>query len=356
VIQRLSETIRSTLEPFARPYSNCALVDFPNHSNVGDHAIWLGGIAWLADAGIQVRYRCDVRSYDRTRLAQSLDDDGVIFVNGGGNLGDLWQNHQRLRETVIRDFPDRPIVQLPQSLHFQSRESLDRTRAVFDAHPNLTLLARDETSLALARREFRARSELCPDMAFYLGALARPRSPECEIFWLRRDDREAVGDAGALSGEGISVGDWLDSRRPLADHARRMLRRFPVRLLTRSAEGRRTVGRLSDATYDWQARRRLRVGCRLLSTGRVVITDRLHAHILSLLLGIPHVILDNNYGKLRRFCDTWNTLSSPLVRWADTPTEALAAARELLGGCDMSMAGAGEAPSEAPSEARGNAH
>jgi pyruvyl transferase EpsO len=37
----------------------------------------------------------------------------------------------------------------------------------------------------------------------------------------------------------------------------------------------------------------------------VVITDRLHAHILSLLLDLPHAVLDNSYGKLHRFLDAW---------------------------------------------------
>jgi pyruvyl transferase EpsO len=37
----------------------------------------------------------------------------------------------------------------------------------------------------------------------------------------------------------------------------------------------------------------------------VVITDRLHAHILSLLLGIPHAVLDNSYGKVGRFLAAW---------------------------------------------------
>ena len=53
------------------------------------------------------------------------------------------------------------------------------------------------------------------------------------------------------------------------------------------------------------ARARVARGCALLSSGRVVITDRLHAHILSLLLGIPHAVLDNSYGKLGRFLDQW---------------------------------------------------
>ena len=333
LVERLSEQIRATLDPIVRGRSHCVLIDFPNHSNVGDNAIWLGEIAWLAEAGIRVEYRCDVNSYSRAAVAQSLADDGVIFIHGGGNLGDLWRRHQRLRETVIRDFPDRPVVQLPQTMLFRDRDRLAQARTVFNAHPNLTLLARDRASLDFARNEFRATSILCPDMAFRLGRLARPRSPEADIFWLRRADIEAAQNAEAPADAGVIVSDWIDDSRPLLDRARAALRPLPARLLTRYPSRRRTLRRLIDVSYDWQAQSRVRFGCRLLASGRVVISDRLHAHVLCLLLGIPHVLLDNNYGKLRRFCDTWNTLSSPLVRWAESPANALAKAHELHDEC-----------------------
>lgn len=82
-------------------------------------------------------------------------------------------------------------------------------------------------------------------------------------------------------------------------------------------------------TYNAMAMERVRAGCALLAHGRVVVTDRLHAHILSLLMGIPNVLLDNSYGKVRRFYDEW-TSSSPLTHFAQTPEEAFAIARELL--------------------------
>lgn len=332
MIDQLASRIRATLGPLTTGHASCALVDFPNHSNVGDNAIWMGEIAWLSDAGIRVDYRCDVKTYDRGALARALGPDGIIFVHGGGNLGDLWPKHQRLRETVVRDFPDRRIVQLPQTAHFQNRDSLDRTRAVFDAHPDLTLCVRDAASLAFIGNEFRATPVLCPDMAFYLGPLARSRRPQRDIFWLRREDREASAATAPEAGpsRGLGIGDWLDDRRSFQDHARRALRRRPLRWLSRSARARAAIGRLVEASYDWQAEQRVQFGCRLLGSGAVVVTDRLHAHILSLLLGIPHVILDNNYGKLRRVCETWDTVSSPLVRWAEAPADALATARALF--------------------------
>lgn len=321
---RLRDRIGATLDPIISGYSECALVGFPDSSNVGDSAIWLGELAWLRDAGVRIAYRCHERDYDRNVLAHSTPN-GLILLHGGGNLGDLWPKLQRLRERVIRDFPRRPIVQLPQTIHFGDRDALARARAVFNAHPDLAIAVRDTASLALARREFQCRTFLCPDMAFYLGALSIPRVKDVDVLWLRRTDVEAVPDNQAVDDPRMLVTDWLDPRPPLVRRLREafqpLLLRYPRRL--------GTLRRYSETTFDYQARQRMDIGCGLLARGRVVVTDRLHGHILSLLLGIPHVLLDNSYGKLRHFYKTW-TRSMPQVRWVESPAEAGAAAEQFL--------------------------
>ena len=178
-------------------YAECALVGFPDSSNVGDSAIWMGELAWLRDAGVRVAYRCHERDYDANILAQR-SPNGLILLHGGGNLGDLWPRLQRLREKVIQDFPQRSIVQLPQTIHFGDRGALEQARAVFDDHPDLTIMVRDTTSFDFARREFRCRTELCPDMAFYLGALSSGRVKDVDVLWLRRTDLEAVPESHDL--------------------------------------------------------------------------------------------------------------------------------------------------------------
>ena len=79
------------------------------------------------------------------------------------------------------------------------------------------------------------------------------------------------------------------------------------------------------ATDDPLARSRIRVerGLRLLARGETVVTDRLHGHILALLLGIPHVVMDNDYGKVGAYIAAW-TQASPLVRQARSPLEVAA--------------------------------
>jgi exopolysaccharide biosynthesis predicted pyruvyltransferase EpsI len=67
---------------------------------------------------------------------------------------------------------------------------------------------------------------------------------------------------------------------------------------------------------------------RFLSQGRAVVTDRLHGHILSLLLDLPHVVLDNRIGKLRSYYETWTSRCRRSV-WADDAETALSRAFEL---------------------------
>ncbi len=70
-------------------------------------------------------------------------------------------------------------------------------------------------------------------------------------------------------------------------------------------------------------------GLLFLQRGRVVISDRLHGHILSVLLGIPHVILDNSYHKVTSYHRSW-TQSLDNVMVASTGEEALSMAIEII--------------------------
>ena len=191
LIDGLRERISATLAPILHGETECALVGFPDSSNVGDSAIWLGELAWLEAAGVRIAYRCHDYSYDRHVLELSTRT-GVILFHGGGNLGDVWPRVQRFRERVIRDFPDRRIVQLPQTIEFADREALARAREVFDSHRDFTILVRDQRSLELARNEFRCGEQPVAGYGLLLGSIAKPRHPDVDVLWLRRTDVEAV--------------------------------------------------------------------------------------------------------------------------------------------------------------------
>jgi exopolysaccharide biosynthesis predicted pyruvyltransferase EpsI len=322
-ITALAREIDGALGPLIPSGSRCAHLDFPNHANVGDSAIWLGERVYLRKMGASVIYACDRATYSRRRCAARLRD-GIILLHGGGNLGDLWPLHQRFREAVIAGFPDNRIIQLPQTIYFRDPANLARARAIFNRHPDLTLLVRDRRSLELARSEFRARSVLCPDMAFALGPLPRPAPPDTEILWLSRTDIESSGSRAEPTGPSVARTDWVRDTRTVLGWSNRLLTRH----ITRHPRALGWLAPVAARGFDVLAAQRLSRGVRLLSRGRVVITDRLHGHILGTLLGIPHVLLDNSYGKLGAFYETW-THRCGLVRWSTSSTEALDLAASL---------------------------
>ena len=315
------ERLLAALKPLVADAPSVCLLDFPAHPNVGDSAIWLGALAALRAAGAPApAYTCDAENYDRASLARAIGA-GTICFTGGGSFGDLYERHLRLRERVVRDFPDNPIVQLPESVCFLRSESLARCRDVFNAHPRVTLLARDERSLAIFRGEFSAPSMLAPDLAFMLGALTRTIAAVRDILWLKRQD-----DEDRWRGQvDVDTVDWMHEPQTRLIRLSRELRQAADRSPARRLLDRR----IQPILYPYLARQRLARGVALLSSAKVVVTDRLHAHLLALLLGIPHVVLDNSYGKLHNFIAAW-THESPLVHLATDPVMAQDTARALL--------------------------
>lgn len=159
------------------------------------------------------------------------------------------------------------------------------------------LLVRDRQSKALADRHFSCRTILCPDMAFCIGALQPSATADVPVLAMLREDKEKVASDGH-AGLGVPVEDWITEDR-------RLVRLAKLRGL---AAGLPTLHRgcIRERMYTAAARQRFyQRGVRQLSRGRAIVTDRLHVHIVSILLGKPHAVLDNSYSKIGRFRDAF---------------------------------------------------
>lgn len=305
----------------------CALLDYPHHPNVGDNAIWLGERAALRRLGVRVRYVCTIATWDPDVLRRN-HPEGPVLLHGGGNFGDIWPSFQHFRERAAETLVDRQLVVLPQTVHFDDPAAAQRTQATLGAHPSLTVLARDRDSLETLVG-LGIESRLSPDAAFALAPIPRPMAASTAVVWLLRTDTERPPDRGSAP---ATVVDWIDPADPGNRAAPWTVGRARVAAATRVDRALHRRGRASNLTagaVDQVSREHLSRGLTMLSAGSVVVTDRLHGHILCLLLAIPHVVLDNRYGKLGRFLDSW-TGSSPLVRRASSLEEASALAQELL--------------------------
>lgn len=316
-ITRLNQELDTQLADLLPHGTRFALLDYPDYANVGDNAIYLGATRFFARAGLRPAFSCIPAKTDWDALRTTIGP-GPIFLSGGGNFGDLYDWAQDYREDVLRRFPGRPVIQLPQTIHFRSPARLDQAARAIERHGAFVLCVRDRQSLELAQRHLPCDVRLCPDMAFALGPLTRsaPRHPL--LLLLRQDDEGSIDHAAglALPPEAVLT-DWPVD--PEQFHARTRRAALPAAVL--ATRHGRWAGRAR--VLQGLAAERVRRGSALLSTGRMVITDRLHGHILCTLLGIPHAFLDNRYGKIDSFSSTWATQSSAAVA-ASSLSHALA--------------------------------
>jgi pyruvyl transferase EpsO len=325
-LKNYTQIVADVLDPLIPDGSTVALLDFPNYSNVGDSAIWLGEYAYLARRkDLRVGYVC-VGSESSANFSK-ISPEYVILIHGGGNFGDLWPQHQQFRERIIQQYQGSKIIQLPQSIHFQDDQHFERCRNILNLHPDFHLIVRDRESLDLAGRIHDGPNYLCPDMALCMGAAPRTAKPRHPIVCLMRTDKEKAVSGSMASCDHVSMHttDWLDEPLSVARWTNAKLDwlqgKFPRWI--ESLDG------MKPFLFQRLATERFKRGCDILCSGEVVITDRLHGHIMCCLLGIPHVVLDNSYRKLGNFRDAWGT-GEGLCESASSFQEAQEKARALL--------------------------
>ena len=322
---RLRKEIERALVPMLRGRSgHICIIDPPGHPNVGDSAILLGELDFIAQHFPRARLSFyDVESYSPA-ADRYIEQATILLIHGGGNFGDIWPRHHQLRMRIIERFPHKATIQMPQSIHFDSRDELTSAAAAIRAHSDFTLLVRDKRSFDLALNSFECSVRLVPDMAFAMRPIVR-RPPDVDYFCLLRTDKEAVADHAsildALRGRGgtTEARDWLDEPQTLA-------LRLDRRLGWRTKANPASTAPLRPAMTRLRrhhALQRLRYGVELLSRGRTVVTDRLHAHILSCLLQIPNFTFDSYDGKISAFYETW-THEDTGSRLVVSPTDLIA--------------------------------
>ena len=313
LVQKLQQKILDTFKPIVPRDRPVALVDFPNASNAGAHAIWLGEKALFKDLGIEPSYQCSMQSYDPAVMARNVGD-GVIVMHGGGSFGDAFANHD-FRHQVLRDFPNNDVVIFPQTVMFYSDPKLLSSVECYASHGKVTIAARDAMSFHVLEKFFGSSCKIvmAPDMTYMLGPQNRSGAPNFEVLWLSRTDSEGVRGRDIakvtnlpdLGQANAAMGQFADgiSTIILADvSGKKLIVSDWHRCQFASQVG---VDLYHTFSFDQQSKFWLDRASAILSAGTVVITDRLLAHILCTLAGIPHILLNDVYGKNFSFYETW---------------------------------------------------
>jgi pyruvyl transferase EpsO len=275
-------------------------LDYPVYANIGDLLIWKGASVFLR------RHRCRILGqYSKenvvgVRARNQIERSKTICFQGGGNFGDLWPWSQWLREEIIQAYPRKRIIIFPQSVRYDNSGTLAKSCEILRKHPDLHIFLRDRTSLATLEAHGVPNLRLCPDTAHALwGKLATRRPTQSKPLYLLRRDKEEGPLPPGINASDVKVVDWEDSFR------RQEWRALGFGVKINDTDARR--GNKLHASLVWSivSRFLIRRAIGLFAPYQTIVTNRLHATILALLLGRKVIVYDNSYGKLSSYIHCW---------------------------------------------------
>jgi pyruvyl transferase EpsO len=302
VFTSLQQRLRETLRGVVPDGSRIAYVDIPVHKNVGDLLIYLGTKVWIDKAKLDVLGIWSLKQFS----FPELPSDTVIVGHGGGNLGDIYPEHENLRIELTRRYRRHRIIILPQSVHFREAHARDSSLDAYLAHSDCFVACRDQPSWRTMHGAIGERALLAPDMATMLYPL-RPRlgldrtlEGRGTFYLMRTDEERATGEARPSLGPADSIGDWNE------------LLGVPLRLASRllidlDAWARPELLRDGfERAWEGLAWRMVGHCAARMARYQRIVTSRLHGHIMASLLDLPNELHDNNYGKNSRYFSVWH--------------------------------------------------
>lgn len=307
-VDELSMNIRSSLLPLI--VSDYVLLDCPFYPNIGDMMIWQGELEMLKG----LPYKCLGQSSLVTfRESAKVKPSTTILLQGGGNFGDLWRDHSEFRLKIVEEYPENPIIIFPQSVYYRDKKLMARDAEVFARHKNLTICARDINSYEILDEHFKNNVLLVPDMAFCMDVKKLNRwslKKSDRTLYLQRNDKELKDNqlTPQQNKSDVEVRDW-----PTFEHRgvrtlimvglARMLLAIKGSELTRWMHP--ILAPLMDCSAKSYMKYAVKQGVRFISPYKKVYSTRLHAGILSILLGVKCQFIDNSYGKNSSYFNTW---------------------------------------------------
>lgn len=254
----------------------------PFHSNMGDQAQTMCSIKWFQKNYPEYQiYTFDTKfvsskNYRVLRMIKkSCKGDFKLFLHSGYHTTDLYLLEDNMQREVVRLFEDKCIVMLPQTILYQNKEEEEKAAKIYNNHKNLIMLCRDDFSYSTAQEIFsKVKLYKYPDIVTTLIGTKTFQEERNGILLCMRNDKEAF-------------------------YSKEQIER-----LRKNLEGIDTV-EITDTTikeapkYIEQNREKiLNTIFKKYAKYKVIITDRYHGTIFSLIANTPVLVLSSTDHKL----------------------------------------------------------
>lgn len=304
-INNQRDLIVRTLKPLIN--SDYALLDVPNHPNIGDNLIWAGELAFLKEhIGYKCKYSANVWNFKFSEI-ENID---TILFHGGGNWGDLYRECQMLRLDICNKYKNKRIIVFPQTVCYTQTDLMEFDNKILNEHPDLYVCVRDNASYnTLMSTSPKYKVLLLPDMAFFLSFESRVKIETKKDLLLKRTDQECNSGEYKINSNCYETKDWptfsnIRIIQMLSNKIFDIKNKLSVLLQNWSC-----TSKLVDPEYGLNNKKNrdlyIQQGVDFLLAYDKIFTTRLHGMILGLLLGKDIYILDNKYGKCTDYYNTW---------------------------------------------------
>ena len=289
------------------------LLNIPSHGNLGDHLLSIAEQQFFKDYFPQYKLvlisSADLYFSISISLRQVKSND-VLCITGGGFLGSLYAEEQRFFK-ILRKFPNNKVIVLPQTIYYEDtskgRMMLSKAVKQYAKHKHLYVIARDKKSYdLLAETLMKDRKEhiaFTPDLALYLK-FCNSHKGEGVLWCLRNDNEVNVCNKRIILQLQKDVSSFGLKERYTDTYVN-----YPISISMEETEVKKKIEEISKA--------------------KIVITDRLHGMIYSVITGTPVIVMDNISGKVKQVYDQW-IKHIPYIRFIDNLQNSKTYIEELL--------------------------
>lgn len=259
----------------------------PEYGNRGDQAIALAEKSYISDIlpEREVILIPEHEWYQNLLCLKSFTKKhgNICACMGGGNMGELYPFQENIRLSAVKKLKNAKIVVFPQSIDYSGNtKQYQKARKIYESHKNLTIFTRENYSEDMQKKLFgNCRGYMVPDIVLSY----KPEIPEEErkgIIFCIRQDKEKNAESDRTVNALIQTAEQVEENIRYID----------------------TFDKKSAGRYDRQLE-----GLNSLwiefKKSELVVTDRLHGMIFSVITGTPCIALDNSTGKVGNFYRTW---------------------------------------------------
>lgn len=282
-------TFRKVQKRRKRSKKRIFLLNIPSHGNLGDHLLSVIEQKFLKEhfPEKEIVLVSSADLYFSISIAlMDVNEDDVLCITGGGFMGSLYAEEQRIL-SIVKRFPNNKIIFFPQTIYYEpnarGNSLLKKAKSVYSAHNNLYVMARDKTTYELLVSKLMPNAPhrvfLLPDMALY-AHLPQNNTRNGVLWCLRRDAEVNVENVGIIDGLKKTVKSLNLNERYTDTYIFR-----PIPLEKELEEVQNKLSEISQA--------------------QLVITDRLHGMIYSIITDTPVIALDNLSRKVSQVYNLW---------------------------------------------------